>query len=206
MVCVMGVHNIPETRAHEFHVACQVPGKSEVVESTPVPAGPDAEFKLKTPLQSWQHPDHLKFTMYAERNIRIGAAELEYEYFQEAGFVGDIPVKLFGSDSEDVTMSVCITMPGQSTPGIDVDIRKEHGSTYGIEIVPDTRSNALAITKILEGGLFSQWNSDNPEKQVGIRDKIVDIDGVAGSCRALLTQFASNEPRTMRMRILRAGT
>jgi len=206
IVCVIGAHNIPETRAHEFHVVCQVPGKSEIVESTPVPARRDPEFKLKAPVRSWKHGDHLEFTLYAERNIPIGQAELDYEHFRESGFVGEVPVTLLGTDSQEVTMGVCITMPGQSTPGFDVAVRKEHGSKIGIEIAPDLQSNALAVTKILEGGLISQWNGDNPEQQVGIRDKIVDIDGVAGSCRALLMQFARNEPRTMRMRILRSGT
>jgi hypothetical protein len=206
VVCVLGCSSIPETRAHEFHVTCQVPGKNEIVESVPVPASQNPEFMLKTPLQSWHRPDHLQFTLYAERNIKIGVAALDYEYFHESGFVGDVPVTLFGSDSQEVSMSVCVTMPGQRTPGIDVEIRKQHGSKIGIEIAPDSQMNALIITKILEGGLIAKWNYDNPEQQVGIRDKITEIDGESGSTRALLKRFTSDRPRTIQLRVLRAGT
>jgi len=205
VVCVISATNIPETRAREFHVACQVPGKYEVIESVPVRATTDPDFKLKTPLQSWKHPDHLKFTVYADRNIKIGEAQLDYEYFHEMGFVGDVPVTLFGSDSQEVTLNVCVTMPGQMTPGLDVQIKKERGSKIGIEIAPDSQSNALAITKILEGGLIALWNYDNPDQQVFPRDKITEIDGESGSCRAMLAKFAMDEPRVIRMRIQRAG-
>jgi len=206
VVCVIGAKSIPETRAREFHVACQVPGKHEIIESVPVGASQDPVFKFKIPLQSWKQPDHLQFTLYADRNIKIGAAELDYSYFQDSGFVGEIPVSLFGSDDQEVSLSVCVTMPGQATPGIDVQIRKDHGSKMGIEVAPDSQSNCLVITKILEGGLFAQWNYENPDQQIGIRDKIVEIEGEAGSVRALLVKFARDEPRVMRMRIQRAGT
>jgi len=206
VVCVISVNNIPETRAREFHVACQVPGKSEIIESVSVRASRDPEFKLKTPMHSWKHPDHLQFTLYAERNVKIGVAALDYEYFHESGFVGDVPVTLFGSDSQEVTLSVCVTMPGQLTPGIDVDIRKVHGSKIGIEIAPDSQNNALAIFKILEGGLIAKWNYENPDHQVYVRDKITEIDGERGSCMALLTKFARDEPGRISMRIQRAGT
>ncbi|CAK0856049.1 unnamed protein product [Prorocentrum cordatum] len=123
-VCVIGANNIPSTRAREFHVACQVPGKNQTIESVAVPASQDPEFRLKTPFQSWRRPDDLQFTLYAERDIKIGVASLDYEYFSESGFVGEIPVTLFGNDSQEVTMSVCVALPGQVTPGVDVDIRK----------------------------------------------------------------------------------
>jgi len=206
VVCVIGANNIPSTRAREFHVACQVPGKNQTIESVAVPAGQDPEFRLKTPFQSWRRPDDLQFTLYAERDIKIGVASLDYEYFSESGFVGEIPVTLFGSDSQEVTMSVCVALPGQVTPGVDVEIRKDHGSKIGIEIAPDTQSSALTVTKILEGGLISQWNYDNPDQQVRTRDKITEIDGIRGSCLTLLAKFADDEPRTIRMRTQRAGT
>lgn len=206
VVCVIGANNIPETRAREFHVACQVPGKNEIIESVPVRACPNPEFKLKSPLQSWEHPDPLRITLYADRNIKIGAAELDYEYFQEVGFCGQVPVTLFGSESQEGTMTVCVTMPGQATPGFDIQIRKEHGSKIGIEIAPDSLTNSLSVIQILEGGLIAQWNYDNPDFRVLTRDKITEIDGESGSCRAMLAKFALDVPRTIHMRIQRAGT
>jgi len=206
VVCAIGANNLPLTRARQFHVACQVPGKHEIIESVPVPACQDPEFKLKTPLQSWKRPDSLQFTLFAERNIKIGAAELQYEYFAESGFVGELPVTLFGSDSQEVTLDVCVTMPGQPTPGIDVEIQMTGNSKIGIEIAPDTMNNCLVVNSILEAGLIAQWNYDNPDQTIRIRDKIVEIDGASGSCRAMLMKLTREEPRSITMRVQRAGT
>jgi hypothetical protein len=206
VVSVIGANSIPQTRAREFHVACQALGKNEMIESVLVRAEQDPKFRLKTPLYSWKPPDDVQFTLYADRHIKIGEAVLEYQYFHEEGFVGDVPVTLLGSDDQDVSISVCVTVPGQLTPSIDVGIRKVHGSKIGIEVAPDSQSNALAITKILAGGLIDQWNYDNPDQLVGIRDKIIQIDGERGSCMAMLAKFARDEPRVIEMRIQKDGT
>jgi len=203
VVCIIGANNIPDSHASKFHCTVQVPDKNEVIESSQVQNSTDPVWKFKSPMQSWNHPDSLQFTVFANSNIKIGTARLDYAAFRERGFVGKVPLKLFGSDDPNATVNVCVTMPGQLTPGIHVELKTGRGAKIGIEVAIESNTS-LSIVQIAKGGLVDLWNGDYPEQRVNRRDIITEIDGTRGTCYDLLSKLAvKSEPRTIQMKVQR---
>jgi len=203
VVCVISANNIPDSHASKFHCSVQVPDKNEMIESSQVQNSTDPVWKFKSPLLSWNPPDCLQFTVFANSNIKIGEARLDYAAFREKGFVGKVPMKLFGSDDPNATVNVCVTMPGQLTPGVDVELKTGRGAKIGIEVAMEANTS-LSIVQIAKGGLVDLWNGAHPEQRVNLRDIITEIDGTRGTCYDLLSKLAVKaEPRTIRMKVQR---
>ncbi|CAK0813388.1 unnamed protein product [Prorocentrum cordatum] len=204
-VCVVGASNIPDSYASKLHCTFQVPGKDEIMESGAVANSTDPVWRFKAPLKSWRHPDPLQFTVFANSNIKIGETTLDYTAFRETGFVGKLPLSLFGSDDPNATVNVCVTRPGQLIPGVDVVLKKELDAKIGIEVAIESKTS-LSIVKIAEGGLIDRWNGDHPEQRIHLRDIITEIDGTRGTCYDLLSRLAvQDEPRTIQIKVQRAS-
>jgi hypothetical protein len=202
-VSVIGANNIPESHASEFHCTVRASGKDEIIESPPVTNSTDPVWKFKSSLKSWKHPDNLHFTVYANRKVKIGEATLRYADFHPKGFIGKLPLSLLGSDGPDATVNICVTMPGQLAPGIDVKLEKGHGEKIGIEVAIES-SSSLSITRIAQEGLIASWNVDHPDKRINLRDVITEIDGTSGTPYDLLSKLAvSLEPKSIQMKVHR---
>jgi hypothetical protein len=210
VVSIIGATNLPDsdTPVYHAHCACVVPGNAEaLIESLAASGSKNLEWMFTSPLESWKPNDDLHFTVYRDGShknddIAIGEVTLEYERFRHKGFVGEVPLKLVDSDDLDAKLNICITMPGQAAPCIEVEIKEHPDAKMGIDIAPEWNMGSLSIRKIGEGGLIDKWNQDHPAQRVMLRDRIVEIDGKSGTCYDLLSKFTGRTERTRTIKML----
>jgi len=160
-------------------------------------------------MPSWEQGDSLHFTMYdlnGESETAIGEVTLNYEFFRDEGFVGEVPLNLLrGRSYLDTKLDICVILPGQTPPGIEVELyRGAGGGHLGIEICPESSKDALSIRTIKPGGLIDKWNRENLEQRIKIRDRVIEINGKRGTYQDLIMSLAAEkDSRTIRMSIQR---
>mmetsp|Transcript_107045 Transcript_107045/g.290063 ORF Transcript_107045/g.290063 Transcript_107045/m.290063 type:complete len:384 (-) Transcript_107045:406-1557(-) len=209
VVCIIGATDLPDTKAIESVCTCDVPGKSGVIESSAVSRSSHVEWRFKAPMPSWEQGDSLHFTMYdlnGESETAIGEVTLNYEFFRDEGFVGEVPLNLLrGRSYLDTKLDICVILPGQTPPGIEVELyRGAGGGHLGIEICPESSKDALSIRTIKPGGLIDKWNRENLEQRIKIRDRVIEINGKRGTYQDLIMSLAAEkDSRTIRMSIQR---
>lgn len=210
VVSIIGATNLPETDTpvYDTHCACMVPGKADaLIESLAISGSKNPEWMFTSTLERWKPNDDLRFTVYKdgsnkEDDMAIGEITLEYDRFRHKGFVGEVPLKLVDSDNPDAKLNICITMPGQATPCIEIEIEEGQDAKMGIDIAPEWDMGSLSVRKIREGGLVDKWNQDHPAQRVMLRDRIVEIDGKSGTCYDLLSKFTGRTERTRTIKML----
>jgi hypothetical protein len=209
-VSIIGATNLPDTDTpvYDAHCACVVPGNADaLIESLAASGSKSPEWMFTSPLESWKPNDDLHFTVYKDgsnknEDMTIGEVTLEYDIFRHKGFVGEVPLKLADSDDLDAKLNICITMPGQATPCIEIEIKEDPDANMGIDIAPEWNMGSLSIRKIREGGLVDKWNQDHPAQRVMLRDRIVEVDGKSGTCYDLLSKFTGRTERTRTIKML----
>jgi len=73
----------------------------------------------------------------------------------------------------------------------------------GLGVVTDkTDGKTLAILQV-KAGVVADWNESNPDQQVVEGDRIVEVNGVAGSIQALVDEIKSNE--SLMLRVVKAS-
>jgi len=216
-VCIIGATNLPDAVhvAYDTYCVCEVRGKTDVIETPPAQGSNNPEWMFTSPLESWEPNDDLHFAVYIDSGVAIGEATLGHDRLRGKGFVGEIPLmlldssdnndpdaKLSDSNNPDAKLNICITMPGQAAPDIEVELLEEPNATMGIDIAPEWSQGSFSIRKIREGGLVHKWNQAHPDRRVMLRDRVVGVNGKSGSCHDLLSSLTGRPQRTRTTKLL----
>lgn len=137
--------------------------------------------------------DDLQFQVwdkdYDEEDDFLGQVTLKGERIFPNGFVGELQLVDLEGTPLDARLNICVIAPYRELPGIRCRLDTREGK-LGVKIVPDEVGDAFFIRKVFEDGLVDKWNTANPEQRVLIDDRVVEVNGVRGSAKELMSTAA----------------
>uniref|UniRef100_A0A7S1EWV9 PDZ domain-containing protein n=1 Tax=Noctiluca scintillans TaxID=2966 RepID=A0A7S1EWV9_NOCSC len=107
------------------------------------------------------------------------------------GFEGDkeisSPSLQVGGGDEAVSANQIAQQSPFSTPEkreFEIRLDKSNKQPLGIDVdLADERT--MLVEKMAPAGLLHDWNRANPDKEVNIGDRIIDVNGTSGNARAM---------------------
>lgn len=137
--------------------------------------------------------DDLQFQVwdkdYDEEDDFLGQVTLKGEHIIPNGFVGELQLLDQEGTPLDARLNICVIAPYRELPGIKCRLDTREGK-LGVKIVPDEAGHAFFIRKVFEDGLVDKWNTANPEQRVLTDDRVVEVNGVRGSAKELMSTAA----------------
>lgn len=182
------------TGGSDPYCVCEIRDKPDTMVKTQVINGTsNPVWQFVADIPDYEEGDELYFKVfdqdYGKDDDFLGHCLLDHEHLHPHGFIGEVLLEEAGKGVQ-ARLNLCITLPGQEAPGILVQIDKTEGK-IGMAIAPDTKHDCLSVRKVMDEGLISQWNQENPDKQVIPGDHIVEVQGARGSSQELAKLIAT---------------
>jgi len=77
-------------------------------------------------------------------------------------------------------------------------LQKAPGSKLGVDV--DHQDGMTLLVDAVTGGLMEAWNSANPEKQVKVGDRIVEVNGCCGDVWQIVEECKKTQELVMNVR------
>jgi hypothetical protein len=165
---------------------CQI--ESHVVPRTRFPT-----WRYTEEMTGYVEGDDLLFSVwdrdYGKDDDFLAHVTLKGDKILPNGFVGELQLLDEKDSPLDARLNICIIAPYREVPGIRCRLDTREGK-LGVKIVPDEAGDAFFIRKVFEEGLVDKWNAANPEQRVLVDDRVVEVNGVRGSAKELMSTAA----------------
>eukprot|EP00927_Polykrikos_kofoidii_P052351 TRINITY_DN46143_c0_g1_i1.p1 TRINITY_DN46143_c0_g1~~TRINITY_DN46143_c0_g1_i1.p1 ORF type:complete len:244 (-),score=54.03 TRINITY_DN46143_c0_g1_i1:58-789(-) len=138
----------------------------------------------------------------------LAASCLKLSRWQEAVEHADRSLVHLGSCATAAAKHKAIALQNlaksQTWFGITID-RTVGDEKLGVDVDLDHPNEATLLINAVTGGLVGRWNEEHPEQQVGVADRVVEINGLSGNRLQLVEECKQRKKLHIRIQVATAA-